>query len=253
MGSAAWERQRGRRGRRHRAAAAVAVAVGAGSAVRPGRSRSCRRSGAARRSGGSPGSSGPTGSRSRSCCSRSSSPACSGWSTRSCSSSSSTSPSRSRTCACSLFVALMIVVPIVSGLIGVGQSYLNNVVGQRVMQDLRNALYTHLQRCRCASSPRRAPARSRAASPTTSVASRRSSPTRRAPFANLVDRHLDRRGDDLHRLAADAAVARSVAVLHVPDLSRRQGPPRASRSRPRSRSPTSPPSPRRRSASAACC
>jgi ATP-binding cassette subfamily B protein len=45
-----------------------------------------------------------------------------------------------------LFVGLMIVVPIVSGLIGVGQSYLNNVIGQRVMQDLRNALYEHLQR-----------------------------------------------------------------------------------------------------------
>ncbi len=44
-----------------------------------------------------------------------------------------------------LFVGLMIVVPIVSGLIGVGQTYLNNVIGQRVMQDLRNALYTHLQ------------------------------------------------------------------------------------------------------------
>jgi ATP-binding cassette subfamily B protein len=44
------------------------------------------------------------------------------------------------------YVALMIVIPIVSGLIGVGQSYMNNVVGQRVMQDLRNALYTHLQR-----------------------------------------------------------------------------------------------------------
>src|SRR5687768_2885671 len=45
-----------------------------------------------------------------------------------------------------LFVGLMIAVPIVSGLIGVGQSYLNNVIGQRVMQDLRNALYAHLQR-----------------------------------------------------------------------------------------------------------
>src|SRR4051795_9364743 len=44
------------------------------------------------------------------------------------------------------YVALMIVVPIVAGLIGVGQSYMNNVVGQRVMQDLRNALYTHLQK-----------------------------------------------------------------------------------------------------------
>ncbi len=45
-----------------------------------------------------------------------------------------------------LFVGLMIVIPIVSGLIGVGQTYLNNVIGQHVMQDLRNALYTHLQR-----------------------------------------------------------------------------------------------------------
>ncbi|HEV8053867.1 MAG TPA: ABC transporter ATP-binding protein, partial [Candidatus Limnocylindrales bacterium] len=45
-----------------------------------------------------------------------------------------------------LYVGLMIVVPIVSGLIGVGQSYLNNVIGQHVMQDLRNALYAHLQR-----------------------------------------------------------------------------------------------------------
>jgi ATP-binding cassette subfamily B protein len=45
-----------------------------------------------------------------------------------------------------LYVGLMIVVPIVSGLIGLGQSYLNNVIGQRVMQDLRTALYAHLQR-----------------------------------------------------------------------------------------------------------
>ncbi len=45
-----------------------------------------------------------------------------------------------------LYVGLMIVVPIVSGLIGVGQSYLNNVVGQSVMRDLRTALYAHLQR-----------------------------------------------------------------------------------------------------------
>jgi ATP-binding cassette subfamily B protein len=45
-----------------------------------------------------------------------------------------------------LFVGLMILVPIVSGVIGVGQSYLNNLVGQHVMQDLRNELYAHLQR-----------------------------------------------------------------------------------------------------------
>ena len=45
-----------------------------------------------------------------------------------------------------LYVGLMILLPIISGLIGVGQSYLNNVIGQRVMQDLRLALYGHLQR-----------------------------------------------------------------------------------------------------------
>jgi ATP-binding cassette, subfamily B, bacterial len=44
-----------------------------------------------------------------------------------------------------LFVALMIVIPIVSSVIGVGQSYLNNMIGQGVMRDLRHALYVHLQ------------------------------------------------------------------------------------------------------------
>jgi len=44
-----------------------------------------------------------------------------------------------------VLVALMIALPIISGLIGVGQAWLNNMVGQRVMQDLRNALYAHLQ------------------------------------------------------------------------------------------------------------
>ena len=44
-----------------------------------------------------------------------------------------------------LFVVLMITIPIVSSLIGVGQSYLNNKVGQSVMRDLRGALYAHLQ------------------------------------------------------------------------------------------------------------
>ncbi len=43
-------------------------------------------------------------------------------------------------------VAIMVAIPIVSGAIGIGQTYLANQVGQRVMQDLRNALYEHLQR-----------------------------------------------------------------------------------------------------------
>jgi len=44
-----------------------------------------------------------------------------------------------------LFVILMITIPIVSSLIGIGQTYLSNRVGQNVMRDLRAALYSHLQ------------------------------------------------------------------------------------------------------------
>lgn len=39
----------------------------------------------------------------------------------------------------------MILIPIVSGGLGLWQTYTNNVVGQSVMQDLRNSLYSHLQ------------------------------------------------------------------------------------------------------------
>jgi ATP-binding cassette subfamily B protein len=42
-------------------------------------------------------------------------------------------------------VAFMVVIPIVTSIIGIGQTYLANVVGLRVMQDLRNSLYRHLQ------------------------------------------------------------------------------------------------------------
>jgi ATP-binding cassette subfamily B protein len=43
------------------------------------------------------------------------------------------------------YVAIMMVTPVVSGMIGVGQTYLNNVIGQDVMRDFRNKLYSHLQ------------------------------------------------------------------------------------------------------------
>jgi ATP-binding cassette, subfamily B, bacterial len=42
-------------------------------------------------------------------------------------------------------VIAMVLSPIVNGLLGLWQTYTNNVVGQNVMRDLRNALYTHLQ------------------------------------------------------------------------------------------------------------
>ena len=43
------------------------------------------------------------------------------------------------------YVAVMIAVPIVTSIIGIGQTYLTNQVGLNVMQDLRNRLYQHLQ------------------------------------------------------------------------------------------------------------
>jgi ATP-binding cassette, subfamily B, bacterial len=44
-----------------------------------------------------------------------------------------------------LYVAIMIAVPIVTSIIGIGQTYLTNLVGLNVMQDIRNKLYEHLQ------------------------------------------------------------------------------------------------------------
>jgi ATP-binding cassette subfamily B protein len=44
-----------------------------------------------------------------------------------------------------IYVSIMIVTPIVASLIGVYQTYLNNLVGQNVMRDFRNRLYAHLQ------------------------------------------------------------------------------------------------------------
>ncbi len=43
------------------------------------------------------------------------------------------------------YVALMIAIPVVTSIIGIGQTYFANMVGLRVMQDLRNSLYSHLQ------------------------------------------------------------------------------------------------------------
>ncbi|HEV2661625.1 MAG TPA: ABC transporter transmembrane domain-containing protein, partial [Ktedonobacteraceae bacterium] len=44
-----------------------------------------------------------------------------------------------------LYVIIMLITPIISGLIGVYQTFLNNVIGQNVMRDFRNRLYEHLQ------------------------------------------------------------------------------------------------------------
>jgi ATP-binding cassette, subfamily B, bacterial len=76
-------------------------------------------------------------------------------------------------------VAGMIAISVATGALGVAQTWLSNMVGQRVMHDLRAAVYRHLQRLSLASSRARAPVRSSRASPTTSAACRTSSPPRR--------------------------------------------------------------------------
>ena len=45
-----------------------------------------------------------------------------------------------------LLVLGMIAIAIVTGVMGVAQTWISNVVGQRVMHDLRSAVYRHLQR-----------------------------------------------------------------------------------------------------------
>jgi ATP-binding cassette subfamily B protein len=44
-----------------------------------------------------------------------------------------------------ILVAVMVAIPVVTGVVGVGQSYLANLIGQRMMRDVRNDLYAHLQ------------------------------------------------------------------------------------------------------------
>jgi ATP-binding cassette, subfamily B, bacterial len=44
-----------------------------------------------------------------------------------------------------ILVCIMFAMPIITGLIGVGQTYWNNLIGQNVMRDFRNDLYDHLQ------------------------------------------------------------------------------------------------------------
>ncbi|HXA41579.1 MAG TPA: ABC transporter ATP-binding protein [Candidatus Solibacter sp.] len=44
-----------------------------------------------------------------------------------------------------LYVGIMVVVPTVSSLVGILQTYITTVIGQGVIQDLRNRLYRHLQ------------------------------------------------------------------------------------------------------------
>jgi ATP-binding cassette subfamily B protein len=74
--------------------------------------------------------------------------------------------------ALSLSAGGMIAIAVVTGVLGVAQTLLSNQVGQRVMHDLRTAVFRHLQRRLSPSSPEPAPARCSRGSRTTSAACR---------------------------------------------------------------------------------
>jgi ATP-binding cassette subfamily B protein len=44
-----------------------------------------------------------------------------------------------------IYAGLMILIPMITGAVGIAQTYQINSIGQRLMEDLRNALYAHLQ------------------------------------------------------------------------------------------------------------
>ena len=44
-----------------------------------------------------------------------------------------------------LLVAALVAIPLVTGVLSVAQTYLTNVVGNKVMQDLRDRLFAHLE------------------------------------------------------------------------------------------------------------
>ena len=71
----------------------------------------------------------------------------------------------------SWLVGGMIALAIINGVISVAQTWISNQVGQRVMHDLRAAVYAHLQRMSLAFFTRTRSGRCRRASPTTSAGS----------------------------------------------------------------------------------
>ena len=44
-----------------------------------------------------------------------------------------------------IYAGLMILIPMITGVVGIAQTYQINSIGQRLMEDLRNSLYAHLQ------------------------------------------------------------------------------------------------------------
>ena len=125
----------------------------------------------------------------------------------------------------------MIAIAVVTGALGVGQTWLSNVVGQRVMHDLRTAVYRHLQRLSLAffTRTRTGEVQSRIANDIGGVQNVVTS-TATSIVSNVTDRAGDDRRDVRARLAPGGLLARAPAVLRLAHAARR---PRAQARSPR--------------------
>jgi len=123
-------------------------------------------------------------------------------------------------------VGFMVAIPIVSGFIGVGQTYLANVVGQRVMQDYRNALYRHLQNMplRFFTATRTGEIQSRLQNDVGGVESVVTD-TASSILSNVVILLSTLIRDARHLVEADRAVAVPHGAVRLPPLPRGQGSP----------------------------
>ena len=120
-------------------------------------------------------------------------------------------------------VAGMIALAIINGVISVAQTWISNEVGQRVMHDLRAAVYAHLQRMSLAffTRTRSGEVQARIAYDIGGIDDVVTS-DRDLDGIDRRDRHRDDRGDVRAELAADRVLADPAAVLRVADPPRRQ-------------------------------
>ena len=138
-------------------------------------------------------------------------------------------------------VAGMIAISIATGVLGVAQTWLSNLVGQRVMHDLRAPVYRHLQRLSLAffTSTRTGEIQSRIANDIGGVQTVVTT-HRDVDRLQRDDGDRDRRRDAAARLAARAVLARADADLRAAGAAGRQ-PAAGDHRRPsRARWPTSP-------------
>ena len=117
----------------------------------------------------------------------------------------------------------MIALAIINGVISVAQTWISNQVGQRVMHDLRAAVYAHLQRMSLAffTRTRSGEVQARIAYDIGGIDDVVTS-TATSTVSTVATVHGDGRRDVRAQLAADALLADPAAVLRVADAARGQ-------------------------------